>query len=434
MNAEATSPRVGGPAVDGVRLVARLDALAAMGRTPSGATTREAYGIEDVAARTEVAAWMREAGLTVTVDAAANLIGRRTGSGPPGRRWLVTGSHLDTVVEAGALDGAYGVVAAVEVAGALARSGVVLDHDLVVVAFANEEGARGTDGMAGSRALVGELGAAELAAPDDEGVTLADRLATAGGEPAAVAAAAWDPASVAAFVELHVEQGPVLDAAGAVLGVVTGITGRQAVDIQITGAPNHAGTTPMDLRADAVVAAAEVVLAVEALALDGAVRVATCGHLQVSPNVRNVVPGRVQVSAEVRDQDPVRLGAIGPVLEQTVAEVAERRGVRAEVSWGQHVAPIATDPSVLEVIRAAAARSGQPSIDLPSGAGHDAQILGAHVPMGMIFVPSVDGISHSGDERTEPDHLAAGAQMLADSLLALDQSLGRDRPSVAVGS
>jgi N-carbamoyl-L-amino-acid hydrolase len=407
------------PLVDGTRLVARLAELGAIGRTPSGATTREAYGIEDVAARTVVAGWMREAGLTVTVDAAANLIGRH-GADAGRSRWLVTGSHLDTVVEAGTLDGAYGVVAAVEVADALARSGRRLRHDLVVVAFANEEGARGTDGMVGSRALMGEVGPAELATPDDDGVTLADRLATAGGDPAAVPAAAWDPSSVAAFVELHVEQGPVLDSSGTVLGVVTGITGRQGVDIEIRGAANHAGTTPMDLRADAVTAAAEVVLAIEALARAGAVRVATCGHLQVTPNVRNVVPGRVQVSAEVRDQDPAVLAAIRPVIEATVREVAARRGMSAQVEWGQYVAPIATDPAVLRVIRATAAASGLASLDVPSGAGHDAQILGAHVPMGMIFVPSVAGVSHSGDEHTAPEHLVAGAQLLADALVALD--------------
>lgn len=417
-----------GPSVDGPRLLARIAELGAIGRTPSGATTREAYGIEDVAARTLVAEWMRDAGLETTVDAAANLIGRRAASGSDGplgsdgARWIVTGSHLDTVVDAGTLDGAYGVVAGVEAAAALVRSGAELTHELVVVAFSNEEGARGTDGMVGSRALVGEVGAEELATRDDDGVTLADRLTVAGGDPAAVATCAWDLDAVAAFVELHVEQGPVLDRSGTVLGVVTGITGRQAVDIEIIGAPNHAGTTPMDHRSDAVVAAAEVVLAVESLALDGAVRVATCGHLHISPNVRNVVPGRVQVSAEVRDQDLDALAAVRPLLEQAVEAVGQRRGVGVRITWGQLVFPIATDPAVLAVIRETAATSELSAVDLPSGAGHDAQILGAHVPMGMIFVPSVDGVSHSGEERTDPEHLVAGTQLLADSLLALDRS------------
>ena len=226
-------------AIDGERLVARLERLARIGRTASGGTTREAYGTLDVEARDLVAGWMDDAGLHPVVDAAGNLIGRRPGTTGGS---LATGSHLDTVVEAGPLDGAYGVVAGVEVADALRRSGVKLAHDLVVVAFANEEGARGTDGMVGSRALVGDVADAELAAPDDEGVALAQRLRDCGGDPDAIAAARWDTDAVAAFVELHVEQGPVLDAGGLDLGVVLGITGRQAVDIEVTGRPNHAAT------------------------------------------------------------------------------------------------------------------------------------------------------------------------------------------------
>ena len=409
-------------AVDGARLLARLDELAEIGATDAGAVTREAYGPLDVAARDLVASWMVEAGLVVEVDAATNLVGRAAGTAAAGRS-LATGSHLDTVVEAGRLDGAYGVVAAVEVADALRRSGSLLAHELVVVAFSNEEGARGTDGMVGSRALVGEVTAEELATPDDVGISLAQRLTEAGGDPAAMAGAQWDAASVAAFVELHVEQGPVLDVDERVLGVVTGITGRQAVDIEIVGAPNHAGTTPMDLRADALVAGAEVVLAVEALARTGVVRVATCGHLQVSPNVRNVVPGRAVVSAELRDQDPGALAAIRPLVEHAVGTVAARRGVTTRVSWGQYVAPIAADPTVVEVIREVAERSGRPWLELPSGAGHDAQILGHRVPIGMIFVPSIGGVSHAAEEHTEPVHLVAGAQLLAESLLALDARL-----------
>lgn len=408
--------------VDGDRLLARLDQLAAIGATASGGVTREAYGPLDVAARTLVAGWMAEAGLVAEVDAATNLVGRTSGTAS-GRRALATGSHLDTVVEAGALDGAYGVVAAVEVADALHRSGVELAHDLVVVAFANEEGARGTDGMVGSRALVGAVDASELAAPDDEGVPLATRLADAGGDPDRIASARWDPDAVAAFVELHVEQGPRLDAGGQALGVVHGITGRRAVDIEVRGAANHAGTTPMELRSDALVAAAEVVVAVERLALDGAVRVATCGHLTVSPNVRNVVPGRATVSAELRDQDPGRLATVQPALEAAMAAIAERRGIEVAVSWGQYVPPIAADPTVLDVVRDAAVRSGLPWLQLSSGAGHDAQIVAGQVPIGMIFVPSTGGVSHSPREHTEPAHLVAGAQLLADSLVDLDRRL-----------
>lgn len=412
----------GRPTIDGDRLLARLDALATVGATSLGGVTREAYGPLDVEARATVAAWMAEAGLVAEVDAGTNLIGRRPGS-DPSRPHLATGSHLDTVVEAGALDGAYGVVAAVEVAATLHESDLGLVHGLTVVAFANEEGARGTDGMVGSRTLVGAVDTAELAATDDDGVPLAERLAAAGGDPAAIDAAAWADGAVAAFVELHVEQGPVLDQHGERLGVVLGITGRLAVDIELAGAANHAGTTPMDLRADALVAAAEVVLAVEALARDGVVRVATCGRIETSPNVRNVVPGRVVVSAELRDDHGAALDRARPELEAAVAAVAERRGIEAAVRWGQRVDPVAADPRVVAVLEGVAARSGEPWRSMWSGAGHDAQILAARVPMAMLFVPSVGGVSHSPAERTDDDDLVAGAQALLDAVLALDREL-----------
>jgi allantoate deiminase len=407
--------------VNADRLVSRLDALAAVGASSAGGVTREAYGPRDVEARSLVAGWMEESGLRVEVDAAANLIGRRAGSAQgETRRWLVTGSHLDTVIDAGPLDGAYGVVAAVEVADAFRRAGAALAHDLVVVAFANEEGARGTDGMVGSRALVGEVSGDELATPDDDGVTLSQRLADAGGDAGRFDHDRWDPASVAAFIELHVEQGPVLDAGGHHLGVVTGITGRQAVDIEMVGAPNHAGTTPMDLRHDAATAMAEVVLAIESMARAGIVRVATCGHLAVAPNVRNVVPGRARVSAELRDDDPDVLGAARPLLHELVETISAQRGLRATVKWGQCVPPVSADAAVLAAIEEAAERSTLPWRALWSGAGHDAQILAHHVPTAMIFVPSIGGVSHAPSERTAPSDLVAGAQLLADSLLALD--------------
>jgi hydantoinase/carbamoylase family amidase len=407
------------PTVDPERLLARLNELRALGATERGGVTRLAFSALDVEARTLVARWMAEAGLVPEVDAAANLVGRRAGSGPAAG-CLSTGSHLDTVVEAGAYDGPYGVVAAVEAAAALLDAGRALQHELVVVVFANEEGARSTAGMSGSRALVGDLPADELASADDGGVSLGQRLADAGGDPTAVGAAAWEPGSVAAFVELHVEQGPVLDQGGRDLGVVSGFTGRLGVDIEVVGQANHAGTTPMDLRQDAVGAAAEVVLAIEALARDGLVRVATCGRLEVTPNVRNVIPGRVVVKAELRDLDDERLLGARPAVERVAAEVAARRGVAISVAWGEHLPPMASAPVVVDALRAAAEASGLPWQELPSGAGHDAQILGRRFPIGMAFVPSAGGISHAPEEHTEPRHLVAGAQLLLDALLRLD--------------
>ena len=398
----------------------RLEELARIGATASGGVTREAWSPEDLAARDVVAGWMTEAGLDVTVDAAANLVGRQ-----PGRtgRWLATGSHLDTVIEAGPYDGAYGVVAAVEVAAALTTSD--LDHGIIVAAFANEEGARGTAGMTGSHACAGRLDDAALAQADDDGATVAERIRAAGGDPegTAIAAAAWHPLAVDAFIELHVEQGPVLAAAGVPVGIVTGVTGRQVLDLIIVGAANHAGTTPMDQRADALAAAAEVVLTVEELPGKGLLRVATTGHVVVRPNVRNVIAGQVSLGVDLRDQDTARLDATMAEVDTLLAAIAARRNVTIDITWGQRIMPVAADPAIVAAARTAASTLDLASLDLPSGAGHDAQILGAAgLPFGMVFVPSVAGVSHSPLERTEPEHLVAGAQVLLAALVELDRS------------
>ncbi|HEY3672147.1 MAG TPA: Zn-dependent hydrolase [Acidimicrobiia bacterium] len=405
--------------VDGDRLLARLRTLRAIGATPSGGVTREAFGALDIGARTTVQEWLLATGADATVDAATNLVARR-----PGRadRWIATGSHLDTVIDGGWLDGVYGVVAAVEVLAAL-RDAEPLRHGVLAVAFANEEGARGTDGMTGSRAVVGQVTSSELQQVDDTGATIAERLAGAGGDPAGLDTARWPLDQIDAFVEVHVEQGPVLESRGHVLGVVPAITGRQALDVVVRGRPNHAGSTPMDLRRDALAAAAEVVLTVEALALDGKVRVATCGHVTVAPNVRNVVPGTALVSVELRDEDPERLAAAVDALGVRLTTIGDRRPVTLDVTPGQLVPPVASAAAVVRAVESVAAASGHGWSSLPSGAGHDAQILGQHVPAGMIFVPSIGGISHAPDEDTADEHLVAGAEALLATVLRLDEEL-----------
>lgn len=408
------------PVVDRERLLGRLDELAAITATPGRGVTREAWGPEDLRARDLVARWMAAAGLAPIVDAAANLVGRSPGLVG---RWLGSGSHLDTVVHGGALDGTYGVVAAVEVAASLHDAGVTMDHGLLVAAFANEEGARGTAGMTGSSACAGGLEESWLAEVDDEGVTVRERIAAAGGAPDAVATARWAAEEIDAFVELHIEQGPVLDTGSVRIGAVTGITGRQALDLHVIGAANHAGTTPMHLRNDALAAAAEIVLAVEALPRPGGPRVATCGHVQAVPNVRNVVPGEVALGVEIRDESAAVIDAAMAELDAVLDAIATRRGVLVDRTWGQRVSPRLAAPAVIESTRRAAAASGFDVIELPSGAGHDAQVIAEVVPVGMVFVPSLGGISHSPAERTAPDDLVAGAQVLLDTLLDLDARL-----------
>ena len=413
--------------IDGERLVARLTELSAIGRDPAGGVSRLAFSADDVAARDLVASWMEQAGLAVELDAATNLIGRR-----PGRRCdlpaIATGSHLDSVRQGGHLDGPLGVVAAVEVAAACQG----LEHPLTVVAFANEEGTVAPPGFTGSRSIVGTPpDMAEVV--DADGRTLGDAVAGAGGRPNQLGSCAWAPGSVAAFVELHIEQGPVLEAAGAKLGVVDSITGRVVLDIEITGTAGHAGALPMAMRHDALAAGAEIILAVERLA--SGVRVATAGAVNCTPNLHNVVPGRVVLGIDIRDGDDACIRHSLQVLSCEVATIASRRGVEIVVREGLFTAATPTDPVVKAVLAAAAAgraaRAGLAGhadaidwvLELPSGAAHDAQIMSAIAPVAMLFVPSRRGLSHTPEEWTSPEELILGAACLADAVALLDLRL-----------
>jgi len=420
-----TAPdQVTGADVDGERLLRRLDELAAVGAAPGGGVTRLAYSRQDLEGRDLVAGWLREAGLDVGVDAAGNLLGRLPGSAGDGAT-LGTGSHLDSVVEAGPLDGAYGVVAAVEVAAVLARRGG-LRHDLLVVGFSNEEGARGTPGMAGSLAVVGALTAQHLAAPDDEGVPLARRLRDVGGDPDALDSARWSAGRLAGWIELHVEQGPVLAARDVRIGVVTAITGRVTLDVVVTGVANHAGSTPMPGRRDAAVAAAHVVLAVQELAAPppagspAGVRVATAGVVRVEPGVRNVVAGRAVVGVDIRDESDARVDAAVAALRHRAAQIGAATGTQVRVVPGSQVAAVAMDARLASCVADAADGLGLSRIDLPSGAGHDTQVIAALAPVAMIFVPSIDGVSHAPAERTDPADLVHGARVLLSALRRAD--------------
>lgn len=426
----SAGPPPGNPGLDGPRLLARLDELAAVGGQPSGGVTRLAYSADDVAGRDLVAGWMAEAGLAVDVDAACNLIGRLAPSpspphdpdgdaeGGPVLPPLVVGSHLDTVVDGGRLDGAYGVVAAVEAVAALSAAGHRWRHPVAVVAFANEEGAAGTDGFDGSRAIAGRPN--PMGSTDRHGVPLGQRLDGAGGRSGDQASAAW-PGPVGAFLELHIEQGPVLDEAGIPIGVVTGITGRRSLDIVIEGRANHAGTTPMDLLRDALAAAARAILAVEALAAPGGlVRVATTGTVEVWPDVRNVVPGRARLGVDVRDLDDTRLDRAVASLAATLDGIATATGTAITVTTDGAQPPAPAGESLMALLEEVAGERGLAHLRLASGAGHDAQVMAALGPMAMLFVPSRHGVSHSPREHTDPADLVAGAEVLALALARLD--------------
>lgn len=395
--------------VDGPRLLGRIEELAKCTATPGRGVTRPAWSPAWRHAADLLVHWAETAGASCFVDGVGNVIAERPGldSAAPA---LVTGSHLDTVPEGGRLDGAYGVVAAWELLAVLHDSAVHLRHPLRAVAFVNEEGVDVAP-YTGSRAAAGRIGADELAG-------LAPILADAGLAPTPAADLAWP--AVTAFVELHIEQGPVLDSEAVPIGEVSAITGQQRGNIVVTGRTNHAGTTPMDMRRDALTAAAELVLRVEALAGPDGCDVATVGRLDVHPGAGNVVPGRAAMSFDLRSVDDQRMAVAVERLRQAAAEVARARRVEVEVVPQPPVPAVAMDRRVRDAVAQAAVAAGLGCRALPSGAGHDCAILAGLGPTGMIFVPSVGGVSHHFSESTPDDALVRGAQVLLRTIQALD--------------
>jgi hydantoinase/carbamoylase family amidase len=384
----------------------------------AGGITREVYTPTYAAALERVAGWMREAGLETRLDAVGNLFGRRPGS-EPGAPLVLTGSHVDTTLNAGRYDGVVGVLGAIEAVRLLRADGVAPRRSIEVVAWAGEEPRFGT-GCVGSRAAAGRLARADLdRLRDRDGVSMAEALRRAGFDPDALPAAAIDPATVHALVELHIEQGAILEQSGEPIGVVTAIAAPHDLRVTLRGAATHAGATPMDLRHDALAGAAAAMTALERLARDGGTTVATVGVLRVHPGAINVVPGEVELDVDVRDADR---GARERVVEGWLAEtraIAARRGLTLEVAPIVEDEPVACDPLVVEAAAASAEELGLAYRRMTSGAYHDAMIMGARVPIGMIFVPSAGGISHHPDEYTDPDDIERGVQVLAGTLARL---------------
>ncbi|WP_173267620.1 Zn-dependent hydrolase [Streptomyces pacificus] len=405
--------------VDRARLLDCLERLARIGADPAGGVTRLGLSAEEGRARAFLREICREAGLVTWTDAAANLFVTRPDRAA-GHPVLLIGSHVDTVVQGGRLDGAYGVVAAIEVLRACTASELRLPYEPVVVAFSNEEGALVQYPFWGSRAMCGLLEGGTRAR-DRTGRSVRAYLAEGDGDPDRLAEAVWEPGSIAAFLELHIEQGPVLERRGVPIGVVAGIVGRTILEIEVLGQAQHAGTTPMQERRDALVAAAEVVLGVRRIAAGLDVcSTATVGYLEAAPNSTNTVPGTARLTAEVRDTDPLRL-ARGEAAVRAVCERAGRAtGCRVVPRVAMRSRPVETDTAIQQVIAEAADELGLAHLAMPSGAGHDAQIVQAVAPVGMIFVPSTAGVSHAPAEDTPAEALAQGADVLLRTVLRLN--------------
>lgn len=381
--------------------------------------SRVGFSDQDVAGREWVAQQMREAGLTTRVDAVGNVIGVLEGNNPAAPA-IVVGSHSDTVPGGGRFDGIVGVLGAIEVARTLRRAGTRPTHSLWIVDFANEEGNPQGVKLVGSRAVAGTLGAAELAAADGAGTTLADLLTRAGHRPESVDTCRWSPSDLAAYLELHIEQGPVLEEQGAAIGVVTRVCGISTFVLDVEGRRDHAGTTSMAKRSDALCCAAEGVLAVQRIAAAGSDTVGTVGELTSASPLTNVIGERARLTGEFRSPEHSRLVELQRAFDAEVAQSAARHRTTSKVTWGHTDAPAIMDEQLSALAVEAASAAGHEAVRLYSGATHDSVEMSALAPVAMIFVPSVDGRSHCPEEWTDLADIERGIEVLTRTVLAVD--------------
>lgn len=402
--------------VDLLRLKRDLDELGAIGRTPEGGVSRPSWSDADMAARRWLLERIAAAGMEARVDPAGNVLGRWQSGGPV----VLVGSHIDSVPNGGVFDGALGVLAGLECLRRIKEERVRLRHPLELVAFTDEEGAFG--GFFGSFAFTGVLKAGEIPdIKDSKGLRILDAMTRQGMDGMQAPKAYRDPAGIRAYVELHIEQGPILEAQRAPIGVVEAIVGIRRYGITFRGRADHAGTTPMQERKNALLGAADLVLKGHDLILNEgtpASRV-TVGILQLRPAVANIVPAEAYLTFELREQSVERLRSLAERSRGLAAEVASAWGLEVSIQTILEIEPVAMAGEVKAAIAAAAAEVGLTSLRLPAMAGHDAQVVGRVAPAGMIFVPSRDGRSHSPLEFTTDEDIERGANVLLLTLLKL---------------
>lgn len=404
------------PRANPERLESRIEELSRFGRNPQGGVSRLAFSAADIAGRGYIVSLMREAGLDVRVDTAGNIIGRRAGT-DPALPVIMTGSHIDSVPQGGNYDGDVGVLGAVEVAGLLHAHGIATRHPLEFVVFTDEEG-----GVIGSQAMAGRIGPATLDVVSHSGLTIREGIRALGGDPARIAEAKRPAGSVAAFVELHIEQGAILDEAGIDIGVVEGIVGIRWWDVTVEGMANHAGTTPMNRRKDAMLAASELALAVNRIAATmPGTQVATVGRIRAEPGAPNVIPGRVVMSLEIRDLASQKMEDVFQAISAEAGRIAAARGTPIRFDEiDVALAPAPTDERLRKIVESVAESLGLSHRRMPSGAGHDAQDIAHIAPIAMIFVPSEGGVSHAPKEFTSAADMANGVDVLLRCVLAID--------------
>lgn len=402
------------PRVNGARLWQSLMDLAAIGATPKGGVCRLALTGLDRLGRDLFVQWTKEAGCTVRIDAIGNIFARRTGRCndlPP----VMTGSHIDTQPTGGKFDGSYGVMAGLEVLRCLNDAGIETEMPIEVVVWTNEEGSRFVPVMMGSGVFVGAFTLQDvLAQQDAQGVSVGQALCDIGyaGPPMATP-------PVRAYFEAHIEQGPVLEANNCVIGVVQGALGQRWYNVIVNGMESHAGPTPMELRHDALLAASELTVAINRFALERLPHArSTVGSMEVFPNSRNVIPGRVTMSVDLRAPDDAMLREMDAALRQTCSSIAQARQLTIDLQQVVYFPPQPFTPELVEGIRSAAQEQGYSTMDVISGAGHDAVYLARVAPTAMVFVPCAGGISHNEIEDAQPAHLEAGCNVLLQGMLS----------------
>ena len=404
--------------VDGPRLWQRLMTLARIGATPRGGICRLALSDLDRQGRELFMQWARDLGCTVRTDAIGNLFARREGADPT-LPAVATGSHIDTQPTGGKFDGNYGVLAGLEVLQTLADAGITTRAPLEVCVWTNEEGSRFVPVMMGSGVYAGAFPLAHaLASRDVAGISVQQALADtgqAGDHPAAVAEGA---PRFGAYFEAHIEQGPVLEDAGVVIGAVTGALGQRWYDVTVSGMEAHAGPTPMALRLDALLPAAALVLRVNAIAqAEQPDARGTVGQLVVHPGSRNTIPGQVRFTVDFRHADDAGLLRMDAALRAAAAQLAGP-GLQIDIEQVVYFPPQPFDPVLVDGVRQGARRAGLSVMDVVSGAGHDAVYVARTAPTAMVFVPCKGGISHNEIEDAQPEHLAAGATVLLHAMLS----------------
>lgn len=406
------------PRADAGRIAADIEALREL-TVPDRPYTRRAFTPIYAQGRRWLATAMADAGLQPEMDAGGNLMGRSPGTD---RSCVAIGSHIDTVPDGGAYDGVAGVAAGLEVARLIKQGGTDLPFALEVIDFLSEEPSDFGVSCIGSRAMAGTLSERDLDRSNPAGTSLREALGAVGGSPEALGAPLRERGSLRAYLELHIEQGPMLERAGAPIAIVTGIVGIRRYELRVAGAPAHAGTTPMDARRDALAGAAELVLAVERLARDAAGEervVGTVGHLVLTPNAANVVPGEVTATVDLRAPTDRSLDRAQQELEARTHEVASERGLALTLTEVSRTPPVELDHDLRAMLARAADGAGVQALQMVSGGGHDAGHVAALGPAAMVFVPCREGLSHAPGESADPEDIALGAELILRVVLEL---------------